>query len=164
MNPCALDNPAAAPPHHFRWGMRLAAMTLCGLLALGGCAGMAPSADGPAQMRAALQASAEAWNRGDLRGHLAIYDESVTAMTRDGPRPGVAAIESAFTATYFAAGKPKQQLAMGEVAIRLLSADSALMTGRFTLSGGGLPEQSGWFSLVWVRTPAGWRAVHDHTS
>jgi len=38
------------------------------------------------------------------------------------------------------------------------------MTGRFALSGGGLPEQSGWFSLVWLQTPAGWRVVHDHSS
>jgi ketosteroid isomerase-like protein len=45
-----------------------------------------------------------------------------------------------------------------------LAADSALMTGRFVLSGGDRPEQSGWFTLVWIRTPRGWKIVHDHTS
>lgn len=115
-------------------------------------------------MMAAVQASDDAWNRGDLKGHLAIYDESVTTMTKSGPRPTIAAIEKSFRAIYFKGDKPKQHLGMGSVVIRSLSADSALMTGRFILSGGGEPELSGWFSLTWVRRPAGWKVVHDHTS
>jgi len=130
--------------------------------ALSGCASLQP--DPFPGMFAALQASEDAWNRGDLKGHLAIYDESVTAMTRNGPRPGIAPIEDAFTKAYFRDGKPKQQLRTEQVNVRPLSAGSALMTGRFILSGGGEPEQSGWFTLVWQRTPAGWRVVHDHTS
>lgn len=115
-------------------------------------------------MMAALQASAAAWNRGDLAGHLAIYDESVTAMTKSGPRHGSATIEASFRASYFKGDKPKQSLQMERTTIRRLSADSALMTGRFVLSGGGDPEQSGWFTLVWLRTASGWRVVHDHSS
>lgn len=117
-----------------------------------------------AEIRAATTASAEAWNRGDLKGHLAIYVDSVTFMTRTGPRPGVAAIEQSFTTTYFRDGMPKQQLRFEQTTIRRLDANSALETGRFILSGGGEPEQSGWFTLVWVRTAAGWKAVHDHSS
>ena len=116
------------------------------------------------EMNAALERSAESWNGGDLKGHLAIYDESVAVMTKDGPRPTIAAIEASFSAAYFQDGKPKQKLRMERATIRLLSRDSALMTGRFILSGGGLAEQSGWFSLVWLRTANGWRVVHDHTS
>ena len=116
------------------------------------------------QMLAALQASEDAWNRGDLKGHLAMYDESVTAMTKNGPRPGIAPIEAAFAKAYFRDGKPKQQLRTEQVAVRMLSPESALMTGRFLLSGGGEPEQSGWFTLVWQRRPSGWKVVHDHTS
>jgi ketosteroid isomerase-like protein len=121
-------------------------------------------ADDHARMLAALDASADAWNRGDLPGHLALYDESVTTMTKNGPRPSIAAIESSFRATYFIGDKPRQSLRMEHVAIRSLSSDSALMTGRFVLSGGAEPELSGWFSLVWLRTPGGWKVVHDHTS
>lgn len=116
------------------------------------------------QMLAALASSTESWNRGDLTGHLALYDESVTTMAKNGPRPGIEAIERSFREAYFVNGKPKQELGTGQVTIRPLSRDSALMTGRFVLSGGGLHEQSGWFSLVWLRTAAGWRVVHDHTS
>ena len=117
-----------------------------------------------AAIRAATTASADAWNRGDLKGHVAIYVDSVTFMTRNGPRPGVAAIEQSFATTYFRDGRPKQQLRFEQVTIRRLDANSALETGRFILSGGGEPEQSGWFTLVWVRTEAGWKAVHDHSS
>ena len=140
------------------------------LLALAACADLGRatadsiSRDDEAQMLAALQASADAWNRGDLKGHLAIYDPSVTVMTKQGPRPTIEAIEKSFGQAYFVDGKPKQNLRMESVAIRSLSARSALMTGRFILSGGALPEQSGWFTLAWLRTPRGWRVVHDHTS
>jgi len=116
------------------------------------------------QIRAALQASADAWNRGDLKGHLAIYDSSVTVMTKNGPRPTIDAIEASFGQTYFVNGKPKQNLRMESVRVRALCEQSALVTGRFVLSGGKEPERSGWFSLVWVHTALGWRVVHDHTS
>lgn len=117
-----------------------------------------------AAIRGATTASADAWNRGDLKGHLAIYVDSVTYMTRTGPRPGVAAIEQSFTTTYFREGQPKRQLRFEQVTIRPLGRDAALETGRFILSGGGEAEQSGWFTLIWVRTTAGWKAVHDHSS
>lgn len=117
-----------------------------------------------AAIRAATTASADAWNRGDLQGHVSIYVDSVTFMTRTGPRPGVAAIVQSFTTTYFRDGLPKQQLRFERMTIRRLDANSALETGRFILSGGGEPEQSGWFTLIWVRTPSGWKAVHDHSS
>ena len=142
--------------------MRRPACAFFLICALSACAGL--QGDPYPEVFAALQASEDAWNRGDLKGHLAIYDESVTAMTKTGPRPGIAPIEAAFTKAYFKDGKPRQQLRTEHVNVRPLSADSALMTGRFILSGGGEPEQSGWFTLVWQRTASGWKVVHDHTS
>lgn len=117
-----------------------------------------------AEIRAALQSSADAWNRGDLPGHLAYYVPDVTFMTANGPRPGVAAIEKAFAEKYFVDGKPKQELRFEQVEVRLLGTGSALATGRFVLAGGGLAEQSGWFTTIWARTPEGWRTIHDHSS
>jgi ketosteroid isomerase-like protein len=116
------------------------------------------------EIRQGIEASASAFNRGDLPGHLAIYDEDVNFMTKNGPRPGIAPIEKAFSETYFRDGKPIQQLVFEELAVRPVTADVALATARFVLSGGGRPDQTGWFTLVWVRTPAGWKAVHDHSS
>lgn len=115
-------------------------------------------------IRAALQSSADAWNRGDLKGHLAYYEPDVTFMTGNGPRPGVDAIERAFSEKYFANGAPKQQLRFEQVAVRALGADFALATGRYILEGGGETEQSGWYTTIWQRTPEGWRTIHDHSS
>src|SRR5688500_3275604 len=142
----------------------LAAFAACAAQVRPGEAGLSDWAADEAAIRAATAASADAWNRGDLKGHVAIYVDSVTFMTRTGPRPGVAAIEQSFATTYFRDGKPKQQLRFEQTTIRRLDTNSALETGRFILSGGGEPDQSGWFTLIWVRTPAGWKAVHDHSS
>lgn len=146
--------------------LRRGSLALCAVLLLAGCAAGPPPDDAPAraEMLAALAASAAAWNRGDLPGHLAIYDPAVTAMTRSGPRPGVAAIESAFRDSYFRDGQPKQQLQMEQVQVRFVGRGAALMTGRYRLAGGGLAEQAGWFSLVWQQGPQGWKVVHDHSS
>lgn len=117
-----------------------------------------------AEIRAMVQASMDAFNRGDLSGHLAIYDPAVTFMTANGPRPGVAPIEASFREHYFRDGLPKQKLSFEQVAARSLAPDAALVTGQFLLSGGEEKDQSGWFTLVWLRTPAGWKAIHDHSS
>ena len=117
-----------------------------------------------AAIRQHIADSALAFNRGDLPRHLAIYDESVTFMTKDGPRPGVAAIEKAFRETYFRDGAAIQQLRFETLAVRPLGPDAALATARWVLSGGDKAQQSGWFTLAWLRTPAGWRVVHDHSS
>lgn len=144
--------------------LALAALTACSVrVQRDGSSASAWAADVVA-IRAATTASADAWNRGDLKGHVAIYVDSVTFMTRTGPRPGVAAVEQSFATTYFRDGQPKQQLRFEQVTIRRLDANAALETGRFILSGGGEPDQSGWFTLVWVRTADGWKAVHDHSS
>ena len=74
-----------------------------------------------AQIRQSLAASVEAFNRGDLPGHLAIYDESVTFMTKDGPRPGIAPIEKAFREHYFRDGQAIQQLRFEQLAVRRLN-------------------------------------------
>lgn len=152
---------------------RFSAVLLCVLVATVGCTPSPPQAapapadwaSDEAAILALTRESSAAWNRGDLAGHLAIYVDSVTFMTREGPRPGVAAIEEAFKRSYFREdGMPKQQLRFEQASVRPLGRDAALHTARFVLSGGGEPDRSGWFTLVWMRTPAGWRAVHDHSS
>ncbi|HEX7242374.1 MAG TPA: nuclear transport factor 2 family protein [Longimicrobiaceae bacterium] len=155
--------------------MRLPLRSACVLLfaLLAGACAAATSAPAPAsatwsadeaQIRAKLAESAAAWNRADLKGHLAMYEDSVTFMTGNGPRPGVAPIEQAFTRSFFRDGKNKQSLRYEQVTVRPLGPGAALQNGRFVLSGGGEEEKSGWFTLIWVRRPDGWKAVHDHSS
>lgn len=146
-------------------------LALALLFVLAACAGARPR--GPvvpatwgsdsAEIMARLRESSDAWNQADLDGHLAIYVDSVTFMTEDGPRPGVEPVRQAFSRTYWRDGRPLQRLDFEQITIRPLGEDAALQTGRFILSGGGRPQQSGWFTLVWIRTEEGWRAVHDHS-
>jgi uncharacterized protein (TIGR02246 family) len=141
----------------------LKTVAIAGIL-LTGCQ---PSSDwktDEAALRRLLQQSADAFNRGDLPGHFESYDESVTFMTTNGPRPGVAPIEKAFREAYFSGGKPKQALRFERMDARRLAPDVALVTGRFILSGGKEPGQSGWFTTIWKRTARGWKVVHDHSS
>ena len=69
-------------------------------------------------MRSMIQASMEASNHDYLPGHLAIHDESVTFMTKNGPRPGIAPIEAAFRKSYFRDGLPKQKPGFDQLAPR----------------------------------------------
>ena len=124
-----------------------------------------PPADPTPEVRAALTGSAEAFNRGDLDGHLAIYVEQATMMTGTGPRPGRDRIKAGFSAKYFdASGKPFQQLAFDSLVVHPLGSDHAYVTARWSLSGGGRPDLGGWFTLIWERRQEGWRVLHDHTS
>jgi ketosteroid isomerase-like protein len=152
---------------------RLAAALLAAHLC--GCARAVPAAgaDGAPPAAAArasseivadLEASAAGWNRADMAAHLAIYADSATFMTATGPIVGKASTRSALERAFWRDGRPKQQLRFERVAVRPLGARHALATGRFTLSGGGEADRSGWFSLTWERTPAGWRVLHDHSS
>jgi CubicO group peptidase (beta-lactamase class C family)/ketosteroid isomerase-like protein len=119
--------------------------------------------DTRAEIIRVLQRSAAGWNAGDLDAFMEPYDTSATFMTSDGPidRP---ATRERYVRNFFAGGRPEQQLTFDELQVRLFGSDVALMTGRFLLAGGGKPDNAGRFSLVWRRTAAGWKIVHDHTS
>ena len=147
--------------------LSIAGITLVALLGACGGPGTAPPVipDPFAEIGAALRASAEAFNRGDLDGHLAIYIEAATMMTGSGPRPGRDRIKAGFSTKYFdAEGKPFQQLGFDSLAVHSLGSDHAYVTARWSLTGGGRPELGGWFTLIWEKRPEGWRVLHDHTS
>jgi len=136
---------------------------------LGGCSSPrnapSPPPDPSSEIRAALSASAEAFNRGDLDGHLAIYVEDATMMTGTGPRPGRDRIKAGFSTKYFGPdGKPFQQLAFDSLAVHPLGEDHAYVIARWSLTGGGRPDLGGWFTLIWQRRLERWRVLHDHTS
>ncbi|HXI21846.1 MAG TPA: nuclear transport factor 2 family protein [Gemmatimonadales bacterium] len=143
------------------------AITLCLVVACGTRPGVAPTAPELAAtdqaIQSAMRASAEAWNRGDIDGHVAMYTDSATMMTRNGPITGRGTIEGLLARAFWRDGKPLQQLSFDDLVVRPLGRDYALLTGKFTLSGGGKPDVSGRYSLVWERTPAGWRIIHDHS-
>ena len=114
-----------------------------------------------------MHASAAAWNRGDVDGFLAPYLHApeLTFVGSSGLVRGFDTLRARYGAGYFDEGLP-DRLRFTDLEIRALSEGHALMLGRYVLEErtGGAVTSTGIFTLVWGRTAAGWRILHDHTS
>jgi len=128
-----------------------------------GVTGFQPSSDAAA-IKAMLDTSAAGWNRAELPVYLSAYVDSATAMGSTGLVRGVKGIEGQMRAGFWRTGRPAQTLTFDHLEIRPIGPSQAIVTGQYILTGGGLPNRTGWFTTIWVRTPAGWRMVHDHSS
>ena len=120
-----------------------------------------------AAIRQVLEASAQAWNRGDMDGFLRPYLDSpqTTFMGTDVVR-GLPAIRQFYQGTWWRNGAPAGLLSYRGIEVRPLGRDYALSTGHWITSdrSTGQQSRSGIFSLTWMRTPQGWRIIHDHSS
>jgi beta-aspartyl-peptidase (threonine type) len=116
-------------------------------------------------IRQVLDNQVAAWNKGDLEGFMKGYWSSprlsfFSGNTRtQGWQPTLAR----FRKRYQAEGKEMGRLRFEDVEIDVLSADAAMVRGRFRLQ---LKKEkpTGLFTLLFRRLPEGWRIVHDHTS
>lgn len=117
-----------------------------------------------AAIKATLDTTAAGWNRGELPVYLSAYVDSATAMGSTGIVRGVRGIEGQMRAGYWRTGRPLQTLSYDHLEIRPIGPSQAIVTGQYILTGGGRPDRTGWFTTIWVRTAAGWRMVHDHSS
>ncbi len=149
--------------------MRRFVLTLMAAGSLAACHSAAPAAaPSPAEPRTellrAMDASAAAWNRGDLDGHVALYTDSAAMMGKNGPIVGRAVIRGLLERGFWTGGQPAQQLAFDQLVVTMLGRDHAMLTGKCLLTGGGKPEYSCRFTTIWERTTAGWRIIHDHSS
>ena len=114
-------------------------------------------------IRAALEKTAEGWNKGDLNQYLSAYTKEATEMLSTGPAGGVEAIEKTMKEGFWKSGKPLQVLRYENLVVRMLGKKGALVTGKYILSGAGRPDRTGWFTTVWLKTKDGWRMIHDHS-
>ncbi len=152
-------------------GPRIRWLPLVAAVLIAGCA---PHAAVPADraadqaIRDALQASAAGWNAGNLDAFLATYEDAATTtfVTPAGLQRGLGEIREIYRRSYFADGPPSTELRFESVEVTPLGRDHALAVGRWILEERADPREmrDGWFSLVWVRTPDGWRIQHDHSS
>lgn len=167
--------------------MRPLALALA--LALGPVAGLACAHAGGftavdrAAIIALLEAQQTSWNRGDLEGFLRGYEPSPDLLFTSGGKVwrGYAATRARYEARYAAryearylGSDPNEttrvdstnkmgQLALTVQDVRGLGRDGAVVLGQWRLT--ATPEAGeGVFSLALLRTRAGWRIVHDHTS
>jgi len=119
------------------------------------------------ELEKGMRAAEVAWNRGDLETFVADYDDSpeTTFIGREVTRGNRKAILDRYRRG-FPTRESMGVLSYSELQARTIGEGVAILTGKFALkrtaAGGG--DTSGRFTLVWKRTPAGWKIVHDHTS
>ena len=121
------------------------------------------AADDARAITQVLQQSAADWSHGDLSAFMRSYEDSpATAFaTPGGLLQGYSAIKAHYAARY-GTGQNMRALQLTILDERGLSPAYALVTGRFTLA--GPTTAHGIFTLIFHKSPAGWRITYDHTS
>jgi ketosteroid isomerase-like protein len=117
-----------------------------------------------AAIRAVLDAQRDAWNRGDIEGYMDGYDRSPKTefVGGDSISRGWQTVLDRYKKKYNSREK-MGTLTFSEVEITLLSEDAALVLGRWRLQRAS-DEPHGTFTLLFRKTKAGWKIVHDHSS
>jgi ketosteroid isomerase-like protein len=117
-----------------------------------------------AAVRAVIEAQAAAWNRGDVAGYMEGYakEEATTFVSGDTITRGWQTVHDRYRARYDTREK-MGTLAFSELEFKPLSEFYIMATGRWQLTRSG-DTPHGRFTLIFRRTNAGWRIVHDHTS
>ena len=117
-----------------------------------------------------LQSQQAAWKRGDIdrfmngyaRGSRQSGSDATIFVSEDKVTRGWQTVRDRYKKKY------SDRAAMGaltfsDLEIRPLSADAAVVLGRWKLKR-AKDEPHGCFTLLFRKTPDGWRIVHDHTS
>ncbi len=117
-------------------------------------------------IRQVLADQQNAWNQGDVVTFMRGYDDSPqTTFIGKSIEHGYQMILARYQRNY---GTPDAmgKLDFSDIAVRMLGAEHAVVTGRFhlarTQAGGG--DATGIFSLVFEKKAAGWKIILDHTS
>jgi ketosteroid isomerase-like protein len=115
-------------------------------------------------IRAVLDAQAAAWNRGDVEGYMDGYDRSPQTefVGGDSITRGWQQVLDRYKEKYDTREK-MGTLTFSDLEINLVSKDAALVLGRWRLKRAN-DEPHGTFTLLFRKTKAGWRIVHDHSS
>jgi ketosteroid isomerase-like protein len=125
---------------------------------------LAAPGEAATEIRAVMAAQVSAWNRGDIDGFMAGYARSDKTEFVSGQKitRGWQTVRDRYRKKYDNREK-MGRLTFSQIEITPLGADAALVLGRWRLVRQSDKPQ-GIFTLVFRRTPAGWRIVHDHTS
>jgi beta-aspartyl-peptidase (threonine type) len=115
-------------------------------------------------IRAVLDAQVAAWNRGDVETYMDGYDRSPKTefVGGDSITRGWQEVLDRYKKKYDTREK-MGVLTFSDLEIQVLSADAALVLGRWHLQRAN-DQPHGVFTLLFRKTKAGWRIVHDHSS
>jgi len=124
----------------------------------------AQEAKSEAAIRAVIEAQAAAWNRGDVEAYMDGYDRSPNTefVGGDSITRGWQEVLDRYKKRYDSREK-MGTLTFSDLEITVLSDTAALVLGRWRLKRVN-DEPHGTFTLLFRKTKAGWRIVHDHTS
>ena len=153
----------SAVAHRLRLG-RTIAITSCILAVTIASAALGGVPNDVPQIRSVLRAQQEAWNRGDIDGFMNGYarSRSTTFVSEDTVRPGWETVRDRYRKKYSDRAK-MGLLTFSDLEITLVSTDTAVVLGHWKLKR-TQDRPHGRFTLIFRKTAAGWRIVHDHTS
>ena len=117
-----------------------------------------------AAVRSVIEEQAAAWNRGDVAGYMEGYakEEATTFVSGDTVTRGWQTVYDRYKARYDTRAR-MGALSFSELEVRPLSEFYMMAVGRWQLARDA-DTPRGRFTLIFRRTNAGWRIVHDHTS
>jgi ketosteroid isomerase-like protein len=120
--------------------------------------------DSAAEIHAVMASQVAAWNGGDIDGFMAGYarSEATEFVSGDKITRGWQTVRDRYRKKYNSREK-MGRLLFSEIKITPLGSDAAIVLGRWQLVR-QKDKPHGIFTLLFRRTPAGWRIVHDHTS
>ena len=139
-------------------------------LLLPACAtrGPAPGADDGAEgVLAVARAQQEAWNRGDLAGYMSagyLRSSEIAFFSGGEDTRGYDPVLDRYSRRYAEGGAEMGRVEFSSLEALPLGEQHALLRGRWDLDFEREPDVGGLFTLIFRRTPEGWRIVHDHTS
>ncbi len=113
---------------------------------------------------AVLEAQRDAWNRGDVTGYMDGYERSdeTVMVSGDAITRGWQTVHDRYQKNY-ATREKMGTLTFSEIEVKEVGKDAVLMVGRWHLKRVS-DEPHGRFTLLFRKTKAGWKIVHDHTS
>ena len=113
-----------------------------------------------------LEASAEAWTRGDLDGYISDYAEDATYVGSGGLVRGASEIRRLYAEGYWSGGTPPDALRFEMLDVRITGPGTATAVGRYILydRGSGESTGTGIFTLSLGRVGGAWKILHDHSS
>jgi uncharacterized protein (TIGR02246 family) len=124
----------------------------------------APAPSAESQIRAVLTRQAVDWNRGDTEGFLLGYAPD-TVFVGEKITRGLDQVRVRYQ-THYPTRASMGKLTFSDVEVHMINSDNAYVIGRYHLdrdqeSGG---DANGVYTLLFKRTPKGWKIVLDHTS